>query len=138
MISQETKDRIEKEATEYSRRIKQESGIYTFKDCYTNVATKYAEQLEEKDKEIEGFKEAVQNLHDGYDVCKNDYQKVIAKHKAQLESKERELAQLKEIAEKMNILLNAIFATTELTYDHANKVSSIQTAYAEWCKQNLK
>lgn len=99
MISQETKDMIEKEAIK----------IYPTKFRYLIDNEHYDENelereaciagmtawAEKKSVEIGEFKEAIQNLHDGYDICKSDYQKVIAKYKAQLESKDRELIELK-------------------------------------------
>lgn len=146
MILQETKDAIEKDIQSIPVIASNLQHIATTNIINGNlltdfrrVLTKYAERLEEKDKEIEGFKEAVQNLHDGYDICKSDYQKVIAKYKAQLESKDHEIEQLtKDIKDQgeylkeminVNVLNDAFNSGEEWRKNHKVKEGEQFTDY---------
>lgn len=140
MISQDTKDQIEKEALkEYPIHY----GNYTFQGDYISegfdanahnraafirFSTKYAEKLEEKDKEIEKLTEDSRLWKIAHDNCANHFDDL----KERLESKDLELAQLKEIAERMAKVIETW--NKGGNYDAPNAF----TAYAEWCKQNLK
>lgn len=111
MISQETKDQIDDEADEFRSDFEFYSSRAEMR-AYTKGAIKYAEKVEEKNEIIK--------------------------------SQDLELAQLKGIVEKMNKTLKGLGGIEAWINDRDMKehfqktVYPTITAYAEWCKQNLK
>lgn len=138
MITQETKEMIEKEARLWSRTVMgvELSDVYEDPrevDAYIAGATKYAEKVESLKSQIGELNVAIktknEKLNNQYDGLNH--------LKAQLESKEVKLSRLKVIAgDLFNVLQEA--ADKQLGDVNWNKGNQALTAYAEWSKQNLK
>lgn len=150
MISQEMQNQIKGEAIEHLK------SWITVIDTYTTAATKYAEKVEERDKEIAGKDKEIAELK----AIITEFEKIALKDEvhfdkfqAQLESHKHrgdkgfeaakfyqaQLAQLKEIADGM---ITVIREYVQSNYD-IKAISLIHemgkrliTSYAEWCKQN--
>lgn len=133
MISQDTKDQIDKVGKQHARAMypggdRLNHGRIAFAEGYSEGAYEYAEKLEEKDK-------AYNELGVKFDKEIERWQERDADELEKLLALQTELAQLKEIAETMAKALEA----QPNMYDSAIFAKRVAlTGYAEWCKQNLK